>query len=88
MYRIEGSDAGVEVIAHLETFRSAVDDGARPALVRIMDGFRAMTVTELACHHPVADGARVSLFPLLVLLISSHRTDASSRWMGVLVVHD
>ena len=59
MYREAGSDAGIEAITHLETYRNEADDGARPALQLIMDGFRAMTETELACHHPQADGGWV-----------------------------
>lgn len=56
VYREAGSEAGIEAITHLETYRTDADDGARPALEQIMDGFRAMTPTELACHHPQADG--------------------------------
>ncbi len=59
IYRAAGSEAGIETITHLETYRNEADDGARPALEQIMDGFRPMTKTELACHHPVADGGWV-----------------------------
>eukprot|EP01048_Picozoa_sp_COSAG05_P007849 COSAG05_NODE_570_length_8623_cov_35.317339_5_plen_401_part_00 len=59
VYREAGSIAGVACADHLEVYRRDAGEDAcakSPVLSQVMDGFRAMTPTELACHFPAADG--------------------------------
>ena len=59
VYRQDGSGAGVTCADHLEIYRRDAGEDAcarSPVLSQVMDGFRAMTPTELECHFPAADG--------------------------------
>lgn len=54
-----GSDAGVTPIVHVEVYRNSAGAAATrrsDVLAAVMDGFRAMTPTELELYQPDADG--------------------------------
>ena len=59
VYRTAGSDAGITVVDHLEVYREEAGPKAAKkseVLSVVMDGFRAMTPTEIECNFPKASG--------------------------------
>jgi len=56
VWRETGSDAGVTATTHLEVYKREAARDPGSILPKVMDGFRALTPSELAIHCPTALG--------------------------------